>query len=144
MGNSMKNYSKFHLPDIFVFNQRMPLYPSYVMNLINLPCVIIVSKHLSVCNTTLYCERTLDLLGIPLASTSSDCKAWLSSRLSLTALSPIFRKSGLSFSLEHLEQFYLAWLEMFKMQGKGDVCSMVEWLSWHILSWAMPEHFLFH
>ena len=39
--------------------------------------------------------------------------------LSLTALGPTFRKLGLSFSLVHLEQFYLARLDIFKMQGKG-------------------------
>lgn len=46
--------------------------------------------------------------------------------LSLTALGPTFRKSGSSFSLAHLEQFYLAWLEIFKMQGKG---TFVPWLN---------------
>lgn len=39
--------------------------------------------------------------------------------LRLTALGPSFRKSGLYFSLVHLEQFYLARPEIFKMEGEG-------------------------
>lgn len=65
--------------------------------------------------------------------------------LRLTALGPTFRKSGPSFSLVHLEQFYLPRLEIFKVQGERGhfFGAVVEWVSWLILSRAMPEDF-FH
>lgn len=70
-------------------------------------------------NTTLYCERGHSTFT---GATGRHFKLLESlaefTPLCLTGPGPTFRKSGPSFSLVHLEQFYLARLEIFKMQGK--------------------------